>query len=459
MSTSNFAPGSHIHMIGIAGSGMSGIAEILASRGFKVSGSDEKESATLQSLASRGITTYVGHLAEQVGEAKYVVISSAIREENPELSAARAKGIEVVRRASALARLLPGKFSIAVAGTHGKTTTSGMFAQMLDALGRDPSFVIGSRIASLGVSAREGRGDVFVVEADESDGSFLDYKPDGAIITNVELDHVDNFSSIDEVMELFTRFIATAHEFVVICGDDPRASALSVPSGIRRITYGTSDRCDLLIGEIEELSDGLVAHLQWQGGAIARLRLPIHGRHNAMNAAAVVASAIAMGIDIAAATNALSGFRGTARRFEVKGVFDDITIVDDYGHHPTEIEVTISAARAVLATAGKGRLCVIFQPHRFSRTAAFAEGFSKALSGADRSVVMDIYSAGEDQLPGVSSEAIAERAKNSIHLGDSNRVIEEIVKWARPGDIVLTLGAGDVTELGPKILTALKSRD
>ncbi len=235
-----FTPGAKIHMIGIAGSGMSGIAEILAARGFVVSGSDEKESATLRSLASQGISTYVGHKGEQIGDARYVVISSAIREENPELVAAKERGIEIVRRASALARLLPGKFSIAVAGTHGKTTTSGMFAQMLDVLGRDPSFVIGSKISALGVSAREGQGDFFVVEADESDGSFLDYMPDGAIITNVELDHVDNFSSIEEIVRLFERFIATTKDFVVICGDDLRASALPVPSGIRRVTYGTS---------------------------------------------------------------------------------------------------------------------------------------------------------------------------------------------------------------------------
>ena len=446
-------------MIGIAGSGMSGIAEILAARGFVVTGSDEKESATLRSLASRGITTFVGHAATQVGQAQYVVISSAIREENPELVAARANGIEVVRRASALARLLPGKFSIAVAGTHGKTTTSGMFAQMLDALGRDPSFVIGSRISALGVSAREGQGDVFIVEADESDGSFLDYKPDGSIITNVELDHVDNFSSVDEVVDLFTRFVATTREFVVICGDDLRASQLPVPSGLRRITYGTSPHCDLVIREIEEFSGGVSATLQWQGGTSSSLRLSVNGRHNVLNAAAVVASAVAMGIDIVAATNAISTFRGTSRRFEVQGIFEGITVVDDYGHHPTEIEATISAARSVLAAAGKGRLCVIFQPHRFSRTAVFAEGFSSALSQADRSIVMDIYSAGEDPLPDVSSTVIAEKASDSIHMSDSRRIIEEVAQWAKSGDMVLTLGAGDVTELGPEILAALKSRN
>jgi len=453
-----FTPGAKIHMIGIAGSGMSGIAEILAARGFIVSGSDEKESATLRSLASQGIRTYVGHKGEQIGDARYVVISSAIREENPELVAAKERGIEIVRRASALARLLPGKFSIAVAGTHGKTTTSGMFSQMLDVLGRDPSFVIGSKISALGVSAREGRGDFFVVEADESDGSFLDYKPDGAIITNVELDHVDNFSSIEEIVRLFERFIATTKDFVVICGDDLRASALPVPSGIRRVTYGTSATCDLVISEIKELSDGVSATLQWQGGSIVQLRLFVHGRHNVLNAAAVVASAVAMGIDLADAASAISAFRGTSRRFEAKGVFDGITVVDDYGHHPTEIEATISAARAVLAAAGIGRLCVIFQPHRFSRTAAFAASFARALAGADRSVVMDIYSAGEVPLPGVSSATIAEESRDSIYLSDRERVIDEVVQWAEPGDLVLTLGAGDVTEIGPKILAALKSR-
>ena len=453
-----FTPGSRIHMIGIAGSGMSGIAEILASRGFIVSGSDEKESATLTSLASQGITTYVGHDATQIGEAQYVVISSAIRESNPELVAARARGIEIVRRASALARLLPGKFSVAVAGTHGKTTTSAMLAQMLDALGRDPSFVIGSKVTSLGVSAREGRGDVFVVEADESDGSFLDYRPDGAIITNVELDHVDNFSSIDEVVDLFTQFIATARDFVVICADDPLASTLTVPTKLRRITYGFSESSDLVLSEIQEVAEGVSATVQWQGGSPVDLTLSLHGRHNALNAAAVVASALAMGIDLSDAVRAVAGFTGTSRRFEVKGSGAGVTVIDDYGHHPTEIEATISAARAMLTTTGRGRLCVIFQPHRYSRTAAFTDGFSAALSKADRSFVMEIYSAGEDPLTGVSSQQIAERAINSTHISNRDEVINEAAKWVEPGDLILTLGAGDVTDLGPRIVSALKAR-
>lgn len=454
-----FTPGSRIHMIGIAGSGMSGIAEILAARGFIVSGSDEKESGTLRNLASHGIRTHVGHDASHIGEAQYVVISSAIRDSNPEVIAAKEKGIEIVRRASALARLLPGKFSIAVAGTHGKTTTSAIFAHMLTALGRDPSFVIGSKVASLGVSAREGQGDVFVVEADESDGSFLDYNPDGAIITNVELDHVDNFSSIDQVVELFTRFITTAKDFVVLCGDDPRASRLVVPEGIRRITYGTTTSSDLVITEIKESADGLSAKVQWQGSTPADLTLSVHGRHNALNAAAVVASALAMGIDLSSACHAIAGFMGTSRRFEVKGNVDGITIIDDYGHHPTEIEATISAARSVIAAKAPGRLCVIFQPHRYSRTAAFASEFSTALSQADRSFVLGIYSAGEDPLPGASSQVIAEKATNSTHLLDVSEVIAEVTEWARPGDLILTLGAGDVTDLGPKLLASLKSRN
>jgi UDP-N-acetylmuramate--alanine ligase len=449
-----FEPGSHIHFIGIAGSGMSGIAEILLGRGFLISGSDERESDTFHSLRKLGAKVYLGHRADQIAGAKYVVISSAISAENAELVAARTSGVEVMRRADALARLLPGKFSIAVAGTHGKTTTSGMFAQALDDLGRAPSFVIGSKISALGVSARDGVGDEFVVEADESDGSFLEYRPSAVIITNIELDHVDNFQSLDQVRDLFTQFANTARDLFVFCADDRNARSLEVPNRLRRISYGEVEGSDLRVKEISERGMETISRLTFRGEELGSLRLTIPGKHNVLNAAAVIATAIGMGFSPKDVISTLEKFAGTARRFEIKGEVEGITVIDDYGHHPTEIRATLTAARTYLKERGAGRLAVIFQPHRHSRTKEFLNEFAESLSAADRTIVMDIYSAGEQVIPGISSEEIAKKASGAIYLPGRESVIDEVKRWAKPGDLVLTLGAGDVTELGPLIIAA-----
>lgn len=437
---------------------MSGIAQILLGRGFVVSGSDERESEALRDLARKGVRTFVGHRAEQVTGAKCVVISSAITESNPELIAARESGVEVIRRARALARLLPGKFSIAVAGTHGKTTTSGIFSQLLYDLGRSPSFVIGSQIASLQASAMEGVGDEFVIEADESDGSFLEYQPSAAIITNIELDHVDNFRSFEDVLELFSRFTATARELVVVCQDDINAASLPVSPAVRRISYGMSESSDLWIRSVISQQDGTLSSLSLQGKILGELKLAIPGKHNVLNAAAVIATSIGMGLDAEDVIKALAAFSGTARRFEIKGKARGITVVDDYGHHPTEIEVTIESARAYLEAHGGGRLAVIFQPHRYSRTAAFLDQFAQTLAAADHCIVMDVYSAGEEAMEGISSSLIATKCPGSKYVPDRVRVVEDITAWAEPGDLILTLGAGDVTEMGSLILTALKEK-
>ena len=454
----SFEPGCHIHMIGIAGSGMSGIAEILLGRGFLVSGSDEKESETLKMLSMSGAQTFVGHRAEQVSGAQYVVISSAITEKNPELMAARKAGIEVIRRAGALAKLLPGKFSIAVAGTHGKTTTSGMFSQLLQDLGRSPSFVIGSKVVALQASAMEGSGPEFVVEADESDGSFLEYQPSAAIITNIELDHVDNFQSLTEVLELFARFAATAKELAVVCEDDENASSLLVPPGIRRISYGRSEKSDVRIESISSDGFGTRSQLSFEGKELGELRLAIPGNHNVLNAAAVIATSIGMGLEGEAVMATLAAFQGTSRRFEIKGRVADITVVDDYGHHPTEIEATIGSARSHLQAQGGGRIAVVFQPHRFSRTAAFIDQFAEALAKADRTLLMDIYSAGEEAIPGITSSQIAAKCPGAEYLSDREKIVANLVNWAAPGDLILTLGAGDVTEMSSMILSALEEK-
>jgi len=453
-----FREGSKIHLIGIAGSGMNGIARILLARGYEVSGSDEKSSAVLDSLAALGASTFIGHRKEHVVGADYVVVSSAIPDSNPELIAARANGVEILARAEALARLLPGRFSIAVAGTHGKTTTSGMLAQSLTMMGRDPSFVIGSTIRALGESAREGEGSEFVVEADESDGSFLHYRPKGAIITNIELDHVDNFHDVEEIVQLFTDFAATVSDFVVVCGDDERAASLPIPDGIQRISYGTRNDCDLILEEIEESGSGVAARVRWKGESIGQMSLRVPGRHNALNAAAVLAASLAMGLEPTHILTALSQFEGTSRRFEFKGEARGVTVIDDYGHHPTEISATIEAARGFHTPVGSGpaRLGIVFQPHRFSRTAAFADEFIAALSKAERVFLLEIYSAGEEPIAGVSSRVLASRMANGELCSDFDDAVAKVDAWCRPGDLILTLGAGDVTKLGPLILKALE---
>lgn len=458
-----FEKGKAIHFIGIAGSGMSGIARILLARSFLVSGSDEKESATLSDLALRGAKTFVGHRSDQVHGADYVVISSAIPESNPELVAARESGIPILRRAQALARLLPGRFSIAVAGTHGKTTTSGIFAQTLSSMGREPSFVIGSTVKNLGQSAMEGNGPEFIIEADESDGSFLEYRPDGAIITNIELDHVDNFSHIEELIKLFNNFAATVKRFVVLCHDDSWASKLEIPTNLRRISYGASEGSDLRISQFKETTRGSSFNLSFEDRDLGTVQLNVPGIHNALNATAVIASTIAMDLEIESVIAGISDFAGTKRRFELKGVAHGVTVVDDYGHHPTEISATIASARSYLAhseamVGRSGRLAIIFQPHRYSRTAAFLEDFARALGHADKCFLLDIYSAGESVIPGISSEKISELIEGSEYLSSFDEAIEHVIDWAAPGDLILTLGAGDVTSLGPRIIKALESR-
>lgn len=453
-----FEPGTKIHFIGIAGSGMSGIAKILISRGFQVSGSDEKESEALHSIATAGAKTYVGHSASHIEGADLVVISSAIPESNAELVAARSQGIEVLRRAEALARLLPGRFSIAVAGTHGKTTTSGMFAQLLSSLGRDPSYVIGSRVKALGESAAEGGGSEFIVEADESDGSFLHYRPNAAIITNIELDHVDNFANLEVIQGLFTDFIATIRDFVVVCGDDPVAASIQVPPSLHRISYGFAADCDLWLSDLHE-GDGVSAKVRFRGEDLGRLSLAMPGRHNILNASAVLAASLAMGVGGSEAITKLGEFEGTERRFELKGISRGITIFDDYGHHPTEIRAVIEAARSRLATSeSEGRLALIFQPHRFSRTAAFAPEFAAALSGADKTFLLDVYSAGESAIPGISSKRIVEMIPNGMYCESFEDAISAVNAWAKRGDVVITLGAGDVTKVGPDLVKALAAK-
>jgi UDP-N-acetylmuramate--alanine ligase len=448
-----------IHFVGVGGAGMSGIARICLDRGLKVSGSDMRQSTTLDALALAGGIIHVGHAADNVAGAKTVVISSAIKEGNVEVQAARKEQIPIITRAEALATLLEGFTSIAVAGTHGKTTTTSMLTIALQRLGMDPSFAIGGTPHDSRANSHQGKGQIFVVEADESDGSFTEYCPDFAIITNVEVDHVDHFADRAAIDEAFEELVGTVKKAVVLCADDEGSARLASAArdrGLDTYLYGEASGADLRISHIHTSGSGSHYRATWQGTVLGEVSLSVLGRHNVANSAAALAMLMIVNAPPAAAIASLSEFTGVARRFELRGSARGIRIIDDYAHHPTEVRATIAAARLA---AGDGRVIVIFQPHRYSRTLAFGEEFAEALAAADYVILLDIYSAGEEVIPGASSAAIASRT--CTLGGDSDfepnqmRAIERAIERSRSGDIILTMGAGDVTSLAPAILAAL----
>lgn len=453
----------HIHFIGIGGSGMSGIARIMVARGARVSGSDIHDSAGLAGLRNLGIDIFVGHEAKNINDADVIVKSSAIPASNPELVAGKSSGIPVLERAEALAKLLVGARSVAVAGTHGKTTTTSMLTVALQHCGFDPSFSIGATVRNSGTNAHQGSGDVFVVEADESDGSFVAYQPLGGVITNIELDHVDNFAGIDEIDELFLKFVSTVQPsgFIVACIDDPgvkRLIAKLTSNGIKHpeiVTYGTEASADLKLDRIFLDKHSATARSTYKGRVLGEMKLAITGKHNLLNAAAALAAALKLG---AAAQDALDGlqlFTGARRRFEVKGKAKGVTVIDDYGHHPTEITATLESARLF---AQEGQVHVIFQPHRYSRTQAFASEFASALSKADHTYLLEIYPASEKPIAGVSSLLISSKMPQDIVTFEPSMpsVVELVAQKAKSGDLIITLGAGDVSSLGKLILNALE---
>lgn len=449
--------GRRVHFIGIGGSGMSGIARVMAARGAQVSGSDLHDSATLTGLRNLGIKVFLGHDPANIAGADLVVRSSAIKPENPELLAATSANMKVLGRAEALSQLLLDKKSIAVAGTHGKTTTTSMLAVALQGCGLDPSFAIGATIRNSGTNAHHGSGDIFIVEADESDGSFTHYKPYGAIITNIELDHVDNFKDIASIDNLFRQFADTVREKFVICADDPGAQRLIQYLRTRSaevITYGTSEDSDLRIDRIFLGAKEATARLVFHGRVWGELRLAIPGRHNLFNATAAVAMGHLLGAPIQSLISGLATFTGARRRFEIRGSANGVTVIDDYGHHPTELRATIETARNF---AGTGNVYVIFQPHRFSRTAAFAAEFARELELADHTFLLEIYPAGEAPIPGVTSGSIAKlmRSEKVTYEPSMPEVIAKVVANSEPGDLILTLGAGDVSSLAPLIVENL----
>jgi len=451
-----------VHFIAAGGAGMSGIAAMYAERGIAVTGSDQVDSPTLAGLAASGVRTYVGHDAAQLGDAATVVVSSAVRSTNPELAEAHRRGLRVWHRSAALGALMLGRRSVAVSGTHGKTTTTAMIATMLAAGGVDPSFVGGSPLTTTGHSYRLGAGDAFVVEADESDGSNLQYPAQVVVITNVEADHLDNWGTAANYAAGFVRLAtADAVEMVVISADNPGAQAIVEQiraAGKHVVTFGESPLAHVRLSEVRFSGGGAVAELSAEGDT-GQLQLKVPGRYNLHNAAAAYAVGRAWGIPGEQLRAAAGEFAGTWRRFQPVGEVSGVRIFDDYAHHPTEVTATLTAARTM---ADGGRVVACFQPHLFSRTREFATEFGAALSLADQVVVLGIYPAREDPIPGVSGELVAdaatlrvgaERVRYAETLADGAAALAALV---RPGDLVVTVGAGDVTKVGPLLVSRLE---
>ena len=450
--------GKRIHFIGIGGAGMSGLARIALSHGITVSGSDAKDSSVVIALSALGATVATSHEAAHIDGADLVVYSTAISASNPERVRAAELKIPILTRAAALAVLMSESKSVAVAGTHGKTTTSSMLAVALQACSADPSFAIGGTITASGSNAHRGTGEIFVAEADESDGSFIEYHPFAAIVTNVEHDHVDFFPTPESVAQAFRDFAATikAEGFLTYCADDAGSVALAgTTKNVELISYGVSEGADLHIDQIELMTMGSSARAVWNGKTVGHIELQVPGHHNLLNAAGVLATGLKLGFGAAELLTGLGTFRGTGRRFELKGTVHGVRVIDDYGHHPTEIQVTLEAARRY---AADGRLIVIFQPHRYSRTQAFASAFAAVLDTADRAIVLEVYAASEKPIDGVTSKLITQHMKIGEYIPNFVEVTDSVIEMAQPGDVIMTLGAGDVSSLAPIIVDGLNRR-
>lgn len=454
-----------VHFIGVGGVGMSGIARVAHDQGMQVSGSDIKESRYTKQLREAGITVFIGQKAENIPEGDpVVVISTAILENNPELIEARRRGLEIWHRAQMLAHLGVGLDTLAVAGTHGKTTTSSMLASALDALGADPTFLIGGIVRAYGTNAHSGTGDHYVVEADESDKSFTYLSPKAVLVTNIEADHLDHYKDLDEIYDKFHDFMGLVPEdgVIVACGDEPHVVEIARSEGRRMYTYGFNEGCDVRITSYEPHGIGSrYTAVMPDGTQVEGAIKQNPGRHNVLNATGVVTLLWALGFDAAKVAQALSGFAGVRRRFDLVGEVGGVTVVDDYAHHPTEIAATISAA----AGLGYKHVHVLFQPHRYSRAPLFTQvlhdEFGAAFDKADSVTFMDVYPAGEAPVPGVSGKTFLnvvlehEGHPQADFVAHRVDVVPHLMDELQPGDLVITMGAGDVTAMGPQIIDAL----
>jgi UDP-N-acetylmuramate--alanine ligase len=438
------------HFVGIGGSGMSGIARIMLDRGIEVSGCDLRESNAIGILRTMGAKIDIGHSVDHLHGVDVVIATSALDSKNPELNSK----VPTISRAQALAQLMEGRRSVAVAGTHGKTTTTSMITVCLQQAKMDPTFVIGGALTSSGSNAHSGRGSIFIAEADESDGSFVEYHPDYAIITNIELDHVDHFQDITSIDDAFEGFLSTVKGAVVACGDDPGVKRLQRRTSRPIITYGREASNTFRLEDVALHPRGSRAAIYRGQEKIAEIMINVPGYHNLLNGSAAFIMGRELGGESSDLLQGLARFSGARRRFEVKGSVRGITVIDDYGHHPTEISATLHAARGYI---DNGRLHVIFQPHRYSRTKRFAEEFAQSLDLADSVILLDVYAASEPEIPGVNSGLIARSLSPSkVHWEHSMvDAIDRVVSIAQPGDLIITLGAGDVSTLAPAIVDQL----
>ena len=444
-----------VHFIGIGGSGMSGIARILIGMGHKVTGSDVRTSPNIVTLEALGAMIAIGHDEANLGEANTVVVTSALWPNNPEYLLAKKRNLPVIHRSQALAHLASKKRLVSVAGAHGKTTSTGMIITALLGLKQDPSFVNGGVISSLGASSQNGSGELFVIEADESDGSFLHYETSVALITNVDPDHLDHYGSIEAFHQVFADFANKAKELVVINSDDAGAKAVAKLISKPQITFGEAETADVRVSDISEKAQ-VSFSLSYKQQTVSAT-LTIAGRHNAINAAGAVATLIGLGFDFEQSIREVEKFGGTERRFELHGDRRGVKVYDDFAHHPTEVAAALNGARAVV---GHGKIVTVFQPHLYSRTRLFAKEFADALEASDEVVLLDIYAAREDPEPGVTGELIldASSRKDKIHYvknwSDASMVAARL---AGAGDFILTMGCGDVYKMVPEILEALES--
>ncbi len=449
----------HIHLVGIGGTGMSGIAELLLNLGYKVSGSDIATSEVTQRLVALGGKVTKGHDASNVTEADVVVYSSAVKPDNVELVEARKRGIPVIPRAEMLAELMRMKHGIAVGGAHGKTTTTWLIGLVMAAAGLDPTIIVGGRLKALGTNAKLGGGPYLVAEADESDGSFLRLSPNVAVVTTIDEEHLDHYRDLDAIKASFVEFLNRVPFYgaAVVCLDEPNIQAI-IPRIIRRVvTYGFSQQADIRATEVSPDGLNVTFNVRLRESKLGSVLLRMPGKHNIANALAAVAVGLELDIPFPAISEGISQFTGIARRLEVRGEVNEIVFIDDYAHHPTEISATLETIKSMW----QKRILAVFQPHRYTRTKALWDRLGRSFYDADMVIVMPIYAAGEEVIPGVTSELVAEAATKSGHrnvvcLDGTDEVIDHLLKILRPGDAVVTLGAGDVWKLGKKIMERLQ---
>jgi UDP-N-acetylmuramate--alanine ligase len=449
-----------VHMVGIGGSGMSGIARLFLAKGITVTGSDVRESSNVDALRALGVTVHIGHDAANLGDAQTLVVTGALWQENPEYVLAQQRGLTILHRSQALEWLTRNSRLVSVAGAHGKTTSTGMIVTGLRELGADPSFVNGGVVQSYGVSSAYGEGELFVVEADESDGSFLLYNTSVALITNVDADHLDHYGSLEAFDQAFVEFASAAKELVVISSDDPGAIRVTKKiNGPRILTFGEATDSDVRLAHIDTTSGGVTLTIEYEGTKYTA-QLSVPGRHNALNATGAFATLVGLGFDPASSLAGVSEFGGTERRFELHGIRRGVSVYDDYAHHHTEVNAVLSAARTVV---GQGRLIAVHQPHLYSRTEHFCGEFAHTLEyDADLTVVLDVYGAREDPVPGVTGALVSEKFLDQSKVAfipDWHEAAVHIARIAQPGDFVITLGCGDVYRIIPQILAALEASE